>query len=306
MAPRVTVGMTLFNVEKYLPVALDSLLAQDYADFEIVACDNASTDRTWDIILGYAARDRRIRAYRNETNIGQAGNFRRVVELARGELFKLQAHDDLTAPGFLRQCVAALDAAGPRAVLAYPRTRLIGARGQDLGPWTDEGELLAATAWRRVARWAARWHLCDEMFGVMRTAALRRTHLLSAEVISADVLLLAELAQHGQFVQVPEELFFRRMHPQNTHQGEHTTAEIATYLEPRGGGRQVARRYALLRATVAALLDSDLPTATRVSCAAAFTTRYSARQVRGRLRRWRERLLRTPATPPPWQTQPGV
>lgn len=300
--PRLTVGMTLYNVERYLPQALDALLAQDYPDFEIVACDNASTDRTWEIVTGYAARDPRVRPYRNETNVGQAGNFRRVVELARGELFKLQSHDDLPAPVMLSRCVAALDAAGPRAVLAYPRTRIIGADGGDLGAWTDEGELRARWAWARVARWGARWHLCNELFGVLRTAALRRTHLLVDSVVSPDVLLLAELAMHGQFVQVPEELFFRRMHPAGTHQGERSLAEVAAYLEPHARQRQVTTRYALTRDVARRLPEGDVPALTAYSSVAAFTVRYGLRRVQGRLRRFGERYLRVPQTPPaPWE-----
>ena len=45
-SPRVTLGVTTYNVERYLPSALDSLLAQDFTDFEVVACDNVSTDGT--------------------------------------------------------------------------------------------------------------------------------------------------------------------------------------------------------------------------------------------------------------------
>lgn len=295
--------MTLYNVERYLPLALDALLAQDFTDFEIVACDNASSDRTWQIVTEYAARDPRVRPYRNETNVGQAGNFRRVVDLARGELFKLQSHDDLPAPTMLSRCVAALDQAGHRAVLAYPRTRIIGADGRDLGAWSDEGELRARWAWLRVGRWGARWHLCNELFGVMRTDTLRRTHLLVDSVVSPDVLLLAELAMHGQFVQVPEELFLRRMHPAGTHQGERSLAEVAAYLEPQAKQQQVTTRFALVRDIARRLPDGGVSTPTALSCVAAFTARYGARRVQGRLRRFGERYLRVPHTPPaPWET----
>jgi glycosyltransferase involved in cell wall biosynthesis len=294
--------MTLYNVEHYLPLALEALLAQDFTDFEIVACDNASTDSTWEIVNAYAARDSRVRPSRNATNVGQAGNFRRVVELARGELFKLHAHDDLAAPGMLGACVAALDEAGPRAVLAYPQTRIIAGDGSDLGPWTDEGELRGRWAWLRVGRWGARWHLCNEMFGVLRTDALRRTHLLVDSVVSADVLLLAELAMHGQFIHVPRELFFRRMHQSSTHQGGRTVAEIAEYLEPQGQQRQVTTKYALSRDVLRRLPSGEVSTLTGYASAAAFTGRYGLRRVHGRLRRFGERHLRVPHTPPaPWE-----
>ena len=60
-APRVSLGVPLYNAERYLETCLDALLAQDYADFEIIISDNASTDRTWEICQRYAARDPRIR-----------------------------------------------------------------------------------------------------------------------------------------------------------------------------------------------------------------------------------------------------
>jgi glycosyltransferase involved in cell wall biosynthesis len=303
--PRVTVGMTLYNVERYLPLALDCVLAQDYADFELVACDNVSTDRTWEIITGYAERDPRIRPFRNDTNLGHAGSFRRMVELSRGELLRYTAHDDLFAPGFLSRCVAALDASGPDAVLAYPRTRIIGGAGEDLCPWPAEGDLRARSAWRRVARWGTRWHLCNELFGVIRMDAVRRTHLLMNSVISTDAAMLAELAMHGRFVQVPEELMFRRMHSEGTHQGDKGLADIATYLEPAAGNRQLTKRYALLRETVRALRDSDLPAWTRNSSAAGFAVGYGSRQVAGRLRRQVERVLRLPERPAPWDARPA-
>ena len=111
--------MTTYNVEKYLPLAIESMLAQDYPDFEIVVCDNLSTDSTWDILESYARKDERIRVYRNPENLGEAGNFR-GGELAKGELFRLAAHDDLAAPTLISRCVEALDA-HPEAILAFRR-----------------------------------------------------------------------------------------------------------------------------------------------------------------------------------------
>jgi glycosyltransferase involved in cell wall biosynthesis len=299
------VGMTLYNVERYLPLALDALLAQDYPSFEIVACDNASTDGTWDIVTAYAARDARIRAYRNDENVGLAGNYRRVVSLARGEFFRLHAHDDLVAPGMLRACVDALDAAGPAAVLAYPLTRIIDGDGRDVCPWRDQVAMPSRLPWRRVGRWARRSNLCNEHFGVIRTAALRRTHLFLDSSVSADFILMTELAMLGRLVEVPDELFFRRMHGTSTHQGEMSVAAIATLLEPQAAPRSL-RRYAIARDTVRVLWDGQAGVATRASCVAAFLARYGVRQIGGRLRRYRERLLRIPRTPAPWEVGDGA
>lgn len=211
--PRVSIGMPLYNAERYLDQAFVSLLEQDYTDFEIVVCDNASTDRTWEICQRYAAADPRVRLHRNEVNQGAAYNYNRVVELARGELFRWAAYDDWCAPQLLGRCVAALDAGGPQVVLAYPQTQLIDEHGTVIGPHPDRMDLRDLRSWRRVAKVANRFTLCNPVFGVVRTEVLRRTGLIRPWP-SSDVTLLAELAALGQFHEVPAPLFHRRIHPE--------------------------------------------------------------------------------------------
>ncbi len=109
LTPKVSVGMPVYNGAETLPAALDSLLAQTYTDFEVLINDNASTDATEAICRAYAARDSRIRYERNSANLGAAGNFNRVFERARGAYFKWFACDDLLAPDYLAECVAALE-----------------------------------------------------------------------------------------------------------------------------------------------------------------------------------------------------
>src|ERR1700690_2651657 len=103
--PRVSIGLPVYNGEKYLAAAIDSLLAQTYADFELIISDNASTDRTAKICQEYAELDRRIRYYRQPKNCGIAGNFTRTLELARGEFFQWHAHDDICGPTLLARSV---------------------------------------------------------------------------------------------------------------------------------------------------------------------------------------------------------
>lgn len=93
MKPLVSIGMPVYNGEKYIRQALDSLLAQDYGHFELIISDNASTDGTPEICREYAARDSRIAYYRNQENMGAAWNFKRVLDLAAGEYFMWLPHD---------------------------------------------------------------------------------------------------------------------------------------------------------------------------------------------------------------------
>ena len=80
--PRVSVGMPVYNGERYVKAALDAVLAQTFRDFELIISDNASTDATGEICREYAARDPRIRYSRNNENIGAARNGNRTIQLA--------------------------------------------------------------------------------------------------------------------------------------------------------------------------------------------------------------------------------
>ena len=99
--PRLTIGLPVYNGEKYLGESLEALLGQSYEDFELIIADNASTDGTGDICRRYEKQDSRIRCVRQPRNIGCAPNHNFVVWQARGELFKWASHDDLYARNML-------------------------------------------------------------------------------------------------------------------------------------------------------------------------------------------------------------
>ena len=82
--------MTLESFRKLalsLPQAIESILSQTFTDFELIIADNASTDDTEELSRAYVRRDRRVRYFRNETNIGAARNFNRVFNLSTGEYY---------------------------------------------------------------------------------------------------------------------------------------------------------------------------------------------------------------------------
>ncbi|MBX9812754.1 MAG: glycosyltransferase [Burkholderiales bacterium] len=94
----ISIVIPAYNAEKYLQAALDSILAQTFSNFEAIVIDDCSTDRTWEIVAHYAECDNRIRPYRNEMNLGIAGNRNRGVELARGKYLAWQDADDISFP----------------------------------------------------------------------------------------------------------------------------------------------------------------------------------------------------------------
>ncbi|MFA5300916.1 MAG: glycosyltransferase family 2 protein [Lutibacter sp.] len=94
MCPIVSIGMPVYNGEKFIREALDSLLAQTFTDFELIISDNASTDGTEAICREYAVCDSRIRYVRQSENRGACYNFQFVLDEAKGEYFMWAAADD--------------------------------------------------------------------------------------------------------------------------------------------------------------------------------------------------------------------
>ncbi len=116
--------MPVYNGERFVREALDSLLAQTFTDFELLISDNASTDGTEMICREYADRDPRIRFVRQVENIGALANFEFVMRQARGEYFMWAASDDLEASSdYLLELVAAIKRGS--FGLAFPAVRSI-------------------------------------------------------------------------------------------------------------------------------------------------------------------------------------
>ena len=108
--PRLSVGLPVYNGEKYLRESLDALLGQSYGDFHLIISDNASTDSTEEICREYLAKDSRISYFRQPVNIGATPNHNWTFDQSSTELFKWASYDDLYGRDLLARCIEALDA----------------------------------------------------------------------------------------------------------------------------------------------------------------------------------------------------
>jgi glycosyltransferase involved in cell wall biosynthesis len=102
-APRLTLGLPVYNGERYLAASLDALLAQSFTDFELIISDNGSTDGTGAIARRYESIDPRVRYVYHPRNLGSSFNHNFVIEQARSEFFKWVSDDDLYAPDLLQR-----------------------------------------------------------------------------------------------------------------------------------------------------------------------------------------------------------
>lgn len=211
--PRVSIGLPVFNGEKYLEEALDSILRQTYQDFELIISDNASNDDTSQICRLYAEKDSRIRYYRNKRNIGAARNHNRVFELSNGTYFKLADYDDVLAPEFLCRCADILDK-DQSVVLCHSRTGRINESGELIGKYDYDVRINSPKPHERfgdlISMRNDAWIL---IFGLVRSRSLRMTQLFG-NYIGSDRNLLAEIGLIGRMHEIPNQLFFRREHSQ--------------------------------------------------------------------------------------------
>lgn len=209
-SPRVTVGVPVFNGQDLLAGSLDSVLAQTFGDFQLIICDNASSDGTGEICQAYAKKDRRITYLRNEKNIGAAGNLNRLVGLARTPYFKWQAHDDLIAPTFLEKCVAVLDSSPASVGLVIARRRHIDMEGRVL-PETSLIPSYDRISFAQLLK-VSPGHFPIFTWGLHRLENLKKARPIGSFYWS-DLAHTAELRLLGEFREVPEALYSQRHHP---------------------------------------------------------------------------------------------
>jgi len=229
-APRVSVGLPVYNGERFIRQAVESLLQQTFRDFELIISDNGSTDSTRELCESFAAADPRVRYIRHEKNRGAIFNWNFVVGEARGHYFRWASANDVSAPELTELCVRCLDTE-PNVVVAFGRTEYIDDDGTSLGEYQHDVHVLDARPSVRFER------LCRELrannavsSALIRLDVLRKTDL-DRTFPGNDMGLMAELALYGGYHLLPEILFFRRQGKASATKFR-SAAELKTFLDP--------------------------------------------------------------------------
>lgn len=215
---RVSIGLPVYNGEKYLQETLGSILCQTFSDFELIISDNGSTDQTQQICEECAARDARIKYYRHPRNLGIAPNYNRVFELSSGEYFKWADYDDLLAPDFISKCVEVLDN-NPEVAVCFPKAKIIDEHGaviQDYDPLPDTSSLEPHVRFGKLI--LANDNRVVQASGLMRSNLVKQT-VMHGSYPCSDEVFLANIALLGYFYEIPERLFFVRIHPRQSTRG---------------------------------------------------------------------------------------
>jgi glycosyltransferase involved in cell wall biosynthesis len=265
-APRLSIGLPVYNGQLFLDQCIESLQAQTFRDFELIICDNASTDDTPRIAAEWAQRDPRISVHRAAENRGAAANFNWAFELSRGELFKWCAVDDLMEPTFLQECMKALERY-PDATLAYTGTLDIDETGAVLGEIYDNRANLQFGSTRADIRFRdliCNVHSCIPVFGIIRRDALLHSTLI-APYVASDKVLLAQLGLRGKFVKLEENLLLHRQHRKRSVTENPSLQARAAWFNSRAKGK-VYPHFRLGREYLLSALTAPLSLADKLRC----------------------------------------
>ena len=227
-SPRVSVVMAVHDGERYVGAAVDSVLAQQFGDLELIVVDDGSTDRSAEVVRQRA--DPRVRLIANGRNLGLAPSLNVGLAEARGEFVARLDADDVALPQRLARQVAFMDA-NPRIALAgswYTEMTADGTPGAQVRLPTEH--------------WDLRWHMC--LYSPFAHSAVLWRRTLVAErvgqydehlVYSMDYELWRRIAERLEVANVPESLLYLRAH-------EHSMT--ATYGERAREGLRMQAAYA--------------------------------------------------------------
>jgi glycosyltransferase involved in cell wall biosynthesis len=208
--PTVTIGIPARNAANCLIETVRGIQQQTFEDFELLVEDDASTDDTESLCRELAAHDPRVRYGRSEAPCGFPSTANRLIGNARGRFFKLCSQDEPLRPAFLARCVAEFQAAPATVVLVYPRRELLGPDGRSLGVYEDRLDLRMGSPALRVGLLVWRLRMSNLLHGLIRTETLLQTSCFLPEA-GSDSVLLVELALRGEFREIPEVLYERRL-----------------------------------------------------------------------------------------------
>lgn len=212
----VSVGMAVRNEERWLSQALDSVLAQDYQNIEVIICDNLSTDKTADIAKEYAKRDSRIKYFLNKEKVSSFKNYSLSFERSSGEYFMFCGGHDLLDKKYVSSCVKILDNE-PNVVLAYSLYEYINFNNNTIISISYACDTRRMNVFSRVRHFFLRLLESNPFSGLIRSSIIKKIAFVEnfKNVLNDDVIFFFQLSLMGEFVQIPNTLFYYRINRPN-------------------------------------------------------------------------------------------
>ena len=278
-APCISIGLPVYNGERFISEAIQCVLNQTFSDWELVICDNSSTDRTVEICHQFAERDSRIRVHQNTRNMGVCFNYSEVFRLSRGRYFKWMAHDDLFAPRFIEACIQELEK-DESVVLAFTKMCYVDAKGQLLRRQTSELSVTGSTVESRAKQFLESAAQSTDFlwlaYGVVRQEVLQQSGSMGLYA-GSDHVMLFRIALRGRIEQIEEEMFFRREHSEaSTCKRGSTVRERAKFAYADDNRRLVLPWCRMLKEHMDSAMKAPVPLRSKLACTSAVIRRFLA------------------------------
>lgn len=275
--PVVSIGLPVYNGERFVSEAIQCVLDQTFSDWELLICDNASTDSTVEICRQFAARDSRIRIHQNARNMGVCFNYSEVFRLSRGRYFKWMAHDDLFDPQFIEACVQELEK-DEGVVLAFTKMCYVDAGGRLLRRQISELSVSGATVECRAKQFLASASQSTDFlwlaYGVVRREVLEQCGSMGLYA-GSDHVMLFRIALRGRIKQLEDEMFFRREHSEaSTCKRGSTVRERAKFAYADDNRRLVLPWCRMLKEHIDSAMRAPVPFRSKLACASAVVRRF--------------------------------
>ena len=209
--PLVSLCMPVFNEEKYIAEALDSIQKQTYRNIEVSIFDNRSTDATPDICRKFTA-DPRFRLHRNAVNVGHVNNFNRCIAGAGGSYLSLRSGNDVIGEGFVEKLLEPM-LADSSVGLVYAKSKVIDEESNDVRSIPEEHyfETVSTDPVEAGTTVMKRFSISSPVFGLYRREVIERLQPFRF-LYGSDAVFVCETALYASIKYVGDELYHRRQH----------------------------------------------------------------------------------------------
>lgn len=231
--PLLGVGLPIYNAEKYVAQAIESILEQDFDDIQLIISDNGSNDNTKNICEDYERKTpSKVKYFRYEKNLGAVRNFQRAANLSKSPYFMWASYDDLHDSQFIPQCMNKIQS-DESAVLVYTQSKIVDKNSNYIGMGEDNLNAETEDPIERYKNVVSYYGMCNAFYGVYRKSILDKTNAFYKHLYRGyDNLLLAELALLGKIIQIEEPLFIRRLTRDYSESLEENNANLIKTLNP--------------------------------------------------------------------------
>lgn len=215
--PLVSIGLPVYNGGEDLNKAIESILNQDFENFELLISDNCSTDSTENICRNHANRDSRIHYVRLDKNYGMVTNWHNVAGFAKGEFFMFAQHDNTHFPNFLSTCLNEFNEHEDDSLLVvFPQINIFDG-ANTYTPYADPINAIHNDPIERYLHILWKLDLNNALLGMMRTSTIKTNKIffgtLSSRGLFADQPMMSEIALQGKLKRIDKILLNRKMSP---------------------------------------------------------------------------------------------